>query len=51
MKKMKSAVVGGIAALAASTVLVACGDAPEESNSAGDDTESSSAEPTTDFLP
>ncbi len=32
MKKMSRAVVGGIAALAVSTALVACGDAPEESS-------------------
>ncbi len=52
MKKMRKAVVGGIAALAASTVLVACGDAPEDTttpSTGGSDT--AAAEPTTDFLP
>lgn len=52
MKKMRKALVGGIAALAATTALAACGDAPEES-SGGTATEggsSSTAEPI-DFLP
>ncbi len=50
MKKMRKAFVGGIAALAATTALAACGDAPEDDNEASDGT-SESAEPTTDFLP
>lgn len=53
MKKMRKALVGGIAALAATTALAACGDAPEESSGsdtpAGSDS-SSTAEPI-DFLP
>jgi basic membrane protein A and related proteins len=46
VKKMRKAVVGSIAVLAASTALVACGDAPEESSSTegGEST-------TSDFLP
>ena len=45
--KMRKALVGGIAALAATTVLAACGDAPEESSGSAD----GGSEPTTDFLP
>jgi len=44
VKKMRKAVLGSVAVLAASTVLVACGDAPEESSSEG-------GESTSDFLP
>ncbi|MGA8254992.1 MAG: BMP family ABC transporter substrate-binding protein [Nocardioides sp.] len=49
---MRKAFVGGIAALAATTALAACGDAPEDDEAGTDDTgASASAEPTTDFLP
>jgi basic membrane protein A len=41
---LRKAVVGGIAALAASTALTACGDAPDDESSDG-------GEKTTDFLP
>ncbi len=34
MKKIRKAVVGGVAALAATTVLAACGDAPDENGDA-----------------
>lgn len=51
MKKMRKAVVGGIAALAATTALAGCGDAPEEDSPGTGGSESSAAEPTTDFLP
>ncbi len=51
MKKMKKAVVGGIAALAASTVLAGCGDAPAEETTPGSGSSDAAAEPTTDFLP
>lgn len=44
MKKMRKAIVGGIAVLAASSALVACGDAPDESGSGGSEAKS-------DFLP
>ncbi len=50
MKKMRNAVVGSIAALAATTALAACGDAPAESDAGTDNTESAGAV-TTDFLP
>ena len=46
MKKLSRAVVGGIAALAVSTALVACGDAPEESDG-GEGSEAA----TSDFQP
>ncbi|MFA6300287.1 MAG: BMP family ABC transporter substrate-binding protein [Nocardioides sp.] len=45
MNNLRKAVVGGIAALAASTALTACGDAPDDEKS-GD-----SGEKTSDFLP
>ncbi|MGA8845461.1 MAG: BMP family ABC transporter substrate-binding protein [Nocardioides sp.] len=49
---MKKAVVGGIAALAASTVLAACGDAPADETTPGSGaSDSAGGEPTTDFLP
>ncbi len=51
MKKMRTAVVGGIAALAASTVLVGCGDAPDETTPGSGTSDSAGGEPTTDFLP
>ena len=51
MKKMKKVVVGGIAALAASTVLAACGDAPAETTPGSGASDSAGGEPTTDFLP
>jgi len=35
MKNMRKTVVGGLAALAASTVLAACGDAPDETTGSG----------------
>jgi basic membrane protein A len=44
VNNLRKAVVGGIAALAASSVLTACGDAP-------DDESGDSGEKTTDFLP
>lgn len=44
VNNVRKAVVGGIAALAASTMLAACGDAP-------DDESGDSGEKTTDFLP
>lgn len=45
--------VGGIAALVASTALAACGDAPEEDtgDATGGGTQSADAEPTSDFQP
>ncbi|MEI5672105.1 MULTISPECIES: BMP family lipoprotein [Nocardioides] len=43
---MRKAIVGGIAVLAASSALVACGDAPDESGSSG-----SNDAAKTDFLP
>ena len=62
MKKMRKVVVGGIAALATTTALAACGSAPEpaptanDSSSAADapttdDSSSAAVTPTTDFLP
>ncbi|MDO9494505.1 MAG: BMP family ABC transporter substrate-binding protein [Nocardioides sp.] len=45
MNTLRKAVIGGIAALAASTALAACGDAPDDEKS-GD-----SGEKTSDFLP
>ena len=45
MKKFRKAVVGGVAALAATTVLAACGDAPEE------ETGDAAAPEANDFLP
>jgi basic membrane protein A and related proteins len=43
---LRKAVIGGIAALAASTALVACGDAPDDDDKKGSDSNSAS-----DFLP
>ena len=51
MKKMRKTVIGGIAALAATTVLAGCGDAPEETTTGSGTSESAGGEPTTDFLP
>ncbi len=51
MKKMRKVLVGGIAALAATTALAACGDAPEDSSSTAGDGETSSAAEPIDFLP
>ena len=47
MKRMRKAVVGGIALLATSGALVACGEAPEESGGGGE----GGGEATSDFLP
>jgi basic membrane protein A and related proteins len=44
LNSIRKTVVGGIAALAATTTLVACGDAPSEENSTG-------ADGSSDFLP
>jgi basic membrane protein A len=51
VKKMRKVLVGGIAALAATTALAACGDAPEDSSSTAGDGETSSAAEPIDFLP
>ncbi|WP_232680893.1 BMP family protein [Nocardioides sp. R-C-SC26] len=45
MKKMRKALVGGVALLATSTALAACGDAPDDEGASGSGGE------TTDFLP
>ncbi len=45
MKQKRKAFVGGIAALAATTVLAACGDAPEETDNNGSEPQAN------DFLP
>lgn len=51
MKKMRKALVGGIAALAATTALAACGDAPEESSASETPGDGESSATTTDYLP
>ncbi len=51
MKKMRKVVVGGVAVLATSLTLAACGDAPDESSNGSDDTTSGSGDGASDFLP
>lgn len=51
MKKMRKALVGGIAALAATTALAACGDAPDESSGSEGSGDGNSTTETSDYLP